>query len=63
MDRVRRTALKLAKALDGGKERGFAAPDILLVELVALFHDMADGKQIRKTFSPYAHLGSNAHEF
>jgi uncharacterized protein len=54
VDRVRRTALKLAKALDEGKEQGFAAPDILLVELVALFHDMADGEQIRRITFPCA---------
>lgn len=53
VDRVRRTALKLAKSLRDDKEtreQGFAAPDMLLVELVALFHDMADGKPLNRMF-------------
>lgn len=47
VDRVRRTALKLAHALkndSNAASKGFTEPDLLLVELVALFHDMADGK-------------------
>ncbi|GHJ85709.1 hypothetical protein NliqN6_2111 [Naganishia liquefaciens] len=47
VDRVRRTALKLAKSLQDDTEarnEGFVPPDMLLVELVALFHDMADAK-------------------
>jgi hypothetical protein len=46
VDRVRRTSLKLANALKSDSHaasEGFSDPDMLLVELVALFHDMADG--------------------
>jgi HD superfamily phosphodiesterase len=37
VDRVRRMALKLAPTLE-------EKPDMLVLELIALFHDMADGK-------------------
>ncbi|KAI5454709.1 hypothetical protein NCC49_003597 [Naganishia albida] len=61
VDRVRRTALKLAKALQTDRssaERGYNAPDMLLVELIALFHDMADAKytetsSLESTLAPF----------
>ncbi len=37
MDRVRKTALNIAKTLA-------PLPDLLIVELVALFHDLAGGQ-------------------
>ena len=40
MERVRRTALKIARTIE-------PAPDALVVELAALFHDMA-GKLRRR---------------
>ncbi|KAJ9108905.1 hypothetical protein QFC21_000226 [Naganishia friedmannii] len=61
VDRVRRTALKLANALNNDScaaSEGFAEPDMLLVELVALFHDMADAKyaatsSLESTLAPF----------
>ncbi|KAJ9101928.1 hypothetical protein QFC19_005009 [Naganishia cerealis] len=61
VDRVRRTALKLAIAFKSDSHadsQEFPMPDMLLVELVALFHDMADAKyaetsSLESTLSPF----------
>ncbi|KAJ9125266.1 hypothetical protein QFC22_000221 [Naganishia vaughanmartiniae] len=61
MAKVRRTSLKLANALKSDSRTtsgGFAEPDMLLVELVALFHDMADAKyaatsSLESTLAPF----------